>query len=299
MNSKEVHAKIVDFLTKNGPSLPVHIARNGGMDMLFTGAFLSELYNDKTVKMSAMKIGNSSLYFLPGQEEMLEKFISYLPSKEKEACLLLKKEGFLEDAAQHPAIRVALRGIRDFAFPLKTEKGLFWRYLTFQEIAQEKIEKVQQKQIQQQQEPVVVVEQTVLLKPEIPTVEQQTKEEKEELKRIKKQETEQKFLGEVKEFLKRKEILLVSIEEFTKKEVVAKIKVKGDLCVLIAIDKKRPSEEDIVKAYKRALKIDLPFHLLAKGDLNKKMKEMANAYKKMAGFGKMTEFPDSLEQQSF
>ena len=115
--------RIVSFLQTNGPSLPVHIAKAASLSALFSSAFLSELYAEGKIKMSNMKVGSSSLYFIPGQEPALEKFIEYLNQKEKEAFHLLKEKKVLSDEEQVPAIRVALRAIKDFALPLKASLG--------------------------------------------------------------------------------------------------------------------------------------------------------------------------------
>ena len=74
----EIKRKIVSILKFKGPSLPVHIAKQTGQSMLFSSAFLSELVSDKEVKLSHMKVGGSPLYYIPGQEESLEKFSNYL-----------------------------------------------------------------------------------------------------------------------------------------------------------------------------------------------------------------------------
>ena len=80
--------KITSILKLKGPSLPVQIAREIQLSSLFAGALLSELAKEKLIKISHMKVGGSPLYFIAGQEELLEKFHSYLPGKEKEAFLL-------------------------------------------------------------------------------------------------------------------------------------------------------------------------------------------------------------------
>jgi len=108
-NNLNLKEKILSILQKRGPSLPVHIAKEIDLSMLFASAFLSELVSEKKIKISNMKIGNSPIYFLPGQESMLEKFSQYLKSKEKEAFILLKEKKFLKDKNQDPAIRIALR----------------------------------------------------------------------------------------------------------------------------------------------------------------------------------------------
>jgi len=135
-NPLETRSKIISFLKIRGPCLPIHISRETGLSTLFAGAFLSELASDNTVKISNMKVGGSPLYFIPGQESQLENFSNYLQSKEKEAFSILKEKKLLEDRKLEPAIRVALRSIKDFAFPLllnSPEQILFWRFYSLPE----------------------------------------------------------------------------------------------------------------------------------------------------------------------
>lgn len=129
IDAKEVQRKIIETIKKRGPSLPIQIAKDVGISSLFVSAFLSELAGDKQVKISSLKVGGSPLYFISGQEEQLEKFYNYLPSKEAEAFQLLKKEKILKDQDQDPAIRVALRAIKDFAEYFKKDNEAYWKYM--------------------------------------------------------------------------------------------------------------------------------------------------------------------------
>lgn len=142
-NSKD---KILSTIRIKGPSLPVHIAKALETSPLFASAFLSELYSDKEIKMSNMKVGNSPLYYITGQEHLLEKFVNYLNTREKEAFFLLKEKKILNDEKQTPVIRVALRAIKDFAIPIRArinnEPKLFWKY--FQLSEEELREKLQE-----------------------------------------------------------------------------------------------------------------------------------------------------------
>jgi len=125
----DVHNKIIDTLKKRGPSLPIQIAKEVALSSLFVSAFLSELVDDKRVKVSSLKVGGSPLYFLDGQEEQLEKFQKFLHPKESEAFLLLRSSKLLKDSNQDPAIRVALRAIKDFSVGFKVGEDIYWRYL--------------------------------------------------------------------------------------------------------------------------------------------------------------------------
>ena len=80
-----IKRKILSTIRFKGPSLPVHIAREIGMDILFASAFLAELLSEKELKISNMKVGSTPIYFIQGQEPKLEKFSQHLGNKEREA----------------------------------------------------------------------------------------------------------------------------------------------------------------------------------------------------------------------
>ncbi len=129
--------RILSLIKMKGPSLPVQIARGIGVSPLFAGAFLSELYNDKKIKISDMRVGSSPLYYISGQEAMLENFVEHLNAREKEAFYILKRDGILDDDTLSPIIRVALRAIKDFAIPIKVKFNdntkIFWRHFLLSE----------------------------------------------------------------------------------------------------------------------------------------------------------------------
>lgn len=130
-DTSQIKESIIESIRRNGPSLPVHVAKEIETSMLFTSAFLSELLSEQKIVMSHMKVGSSPVYLIKGQEEGLEKYAEqHLKSKEKEAYKLLKEKGFLEDEKEPPPIRVALRAIKDFAFPFEKNGKIIWKYLT-------------------------------------------------------------------------------------------------------------------------------------------------------------------------
>ena len=96
-DTSELKEKILSTFKQRGPSLPVHIAGATGLSILFASAFLSELFSEKKIKISHMKVGSSPIYFLPGQEHLLENFSQYIKGKEKETFLLLKEKKILKD----------------------------------------------------------------------------------------------------------------------------------------------------------------------------------------------------------
>jgi len=124
--------RILSVLRAKGPCLPVQIAKEIDFSPLFASAFLSELKGEGKVKISNMRVGSSPLYYLPGQEGMLEKFSGYLNQREKEAFFHLRDKKVLEDSEQTPVMRVALRAIKDFAHSSKVRVGgeskTYWKY---------------------------------------------------------------------------------------------------------------------------------------------------------------------------
>lgn len=124
---------VIKFLRNNGPSLPVPISKYLEIDTLFTSAFLSELLSEQKIKISSMRVGTSPIYYVPGTEKGLEKYKEHLKSKEKEAYERLKENNFLEDEHEHPAIRVALREIKDFAKSFEKNGKIIWRYYLISE----------------------------------------------------------------------------------------------------------------------------------------------------------------------
>jgi hypothetical protein len=115
--------RIMDVVRRNGPELPIKIAQQLNISHLFIAAFMSELVGEQRLKLSNLKVGSSPLYYIEGQEVQLEKFIEHVNHKEKEAFRILKSNNILLDEEQEPAIRVALRHLKDFAVPLQVRIG--------------------------------------------------------------------------------------------------------------------------------------------------------------------------------
>ncbi len=294
-NTGQIKERITLFIERNGPSLPVHIAKEINTNMIFASAFLSELLSDKKIKISNMLVGNSRLHFLPGQEPQLEKFANHLKSKEREAFELLKQKQILKDSEQHPAIRVALKGIKDFAIPFEKNQELYWKYLTAKipEKETEEIEKEFQKQENKEEKNLASGEKKEIEKekePRYPEESQNKKEKSRKKKKSKKKtssKTNEKFFNLVKKTLAEEEIEIIGIEGFSKKDLTLKINEKGQEKLLIAHNKKRISEEDITKAYKKASELELEFVLMSKGELSKKTSTLINAIKNLSKIKKI------------
>jgi hypothetical protein len=280
---QEKKNKIISFLKIAGPSLPVRIAKTIEMDPVFASAILSELLGSKQIKTSHMKVGASPLYFLPGQEQKLEDHTENLKSIEQEALQKLKENKNLNDENEEPSIRVALRNIKDFATPFKSQDKIMWKY-TF-------AEKEEGKKISSQ---------ITTLQPKEPEVPKAWEEKKEEINKLKqeskkiepifkkqqpikdKQENNNKtFLKKIEDFLEKQNTQIISIEEVDKKKVIAKTKSENQTALLFAFNKKRITEEELMKCYKKAKTSNLPYHIITLGEPTKKMNETIDAYKKL------------------
>jgi len=286
-----IKEKIISSIRRRGPSLPIHVAKEIDTNTIFASAFLSELLSENEIKISNIKVGNSPLYFIQGQEHLLQNFYLHLKNREKEAFLLLKEKKILKDVNQEPVIRVALRQIKDFAIPFKKQEELFWRYFLFspQDIKQEK-----EREIKTKKEIFIPKEK------EQPNEEEQKNYNKELLKKpiiikaknskINKKRTQKKnskFFEKVKEFLSKKEIEILDIESFNKNDLALRIKNKGREEILIAYNKKRINEEDIIKAYKKANELNLNYILLSLGTPLKKFNNLITAIKRLTKIEKI------------
>jgi hypothetical protein len=286
--------RIISFIKRNGPILPVHIAKEMNLSILFASAFLSELVSERKIKISYMKVGSSPIYFIPGQEFLLEKFSEYLKSREKEAFLLLKQKKFLKDENQEPAIKVALRQIKDYAIPFKNEyEEIYWRYFKvnesdFKEEKSKKIEKEETKKEDKKEERKEDKKEE--------TKKEETKEKKSldilnkpKTKKIPKekgrkisQKQNDRFFNKIKEYLNKKSIEILDIESFSKNDLFLRINQNESEKLLAAFNKKRINEKDILKANKKALELDLNYIILSLGEPLKKLTDLIEAIKRLS-----------------
>ncbi|MFH1503443.1 MAG: hypothetical protein ABIE36_02190 [Candidatus Diapherotrites archaeon] len=300
-DTSQIREKILSILRMRGPLLPVHIANETGLSMLFSSAFLSELLSDKKIRISYMKIGSSPIYFLPGHEYQLERYSHHLKSREKDAFLLLKEKKIIKDSKQEPAIRVALRSIRDFAMPFKRNNEIFWRYFTIPESEfREEIEPKKQEIIQGKEpgkrEPIPEKEAE---KPKI--INLNILEKTEETKKLPRKSTtkrkpaqkksiqnkNEKFFNQVKEFLSKEPIEILNIEGFGKDEILLRIKTENEEKLLIAYNKKKISENEIIKANKKASELSLRYIILSMGEPAKKLADLIDSVKNLEKIEKM------------
>ncbi|MFA5952987.1 MAG: hypothetical protein WC812_00165 [Candidatus Pacearchaeota archaeon] len=285
-NPIEIKERIINILKAKGPSLPMQIAKDIGMESLFASAFLSELASEKRIKISNMRVGSSPIYFLEEKKDQLEKFSQYLKDKEKEAFLLLKEKKILKDKEQSPVMRIALRSIKDFSIPFQKNDEIFWRYF---------LEIPENEKLEIKEEPILIKE---IIKEKVPEkIKEQIKEIQREikekpkkvLKKIKKKPTDKndKFFNNVKDFLFSKKIEILDIMGATKNELSLKVIENSEKKILIAINKKRISENELIKSYKTSKEENLPFIILSLGEFPKKLEAIIAASKNLSNIYKL------------
>ena len=302
-NGVQIKEKVLSLIKTNGPILPVFIAQQTGLSILFASAFLSELISDRELKTSNMRVGSSPLYLIPGQEPMLENYSQYLKNKEKEAYLLLKERKFLKDKDLEPAIRVALREIKDFAIAFQKEDNIYWRYLTIPEsefslievkpIPKEVIEKIEEKEVVAEvveiieEEPAEPVLEKEVIKSE---TKKHLKHEKSPVKKTKKQTKEKdknnNFFNKVKEFLTQKQIEILDILEVSVNKIIFKVR-KDEEYIIIAYNKKKLTEQDIINSGKKAQELGLPYKIILFGEPLKRFGNLIEAVKNLKDIEKI------------
>ena len=297
----ELREKIVDIVKAKGPVLPVQISKEIGTNILLASAHLAELTASKRMKISNIKVGGSPLYYLQGQESMLQKFATNLNEKEKKAFDLLSQNKILRDREQEPVIRVALREIKDFAHPLSVSYNnnseLFWKWHLVSDdeasgLIRSKIEPVRQEiaplqevqkeepKVEQKREFVQPIQKT--LKPEQEklkqtAIEKTDKKEKIRKPRIKNKEDE--FLKDLIKFFEKNNIKIINTEIIKKNsemDFVLEIpSVVGSLQYYCkARNKKRIGDSDLSAAYVKGQFRKLPVLVLSPGELSTKAQEM-------------------------
>ncbi|MCX8193928.1 MAG: hypothetical protein N3G19_01010 [Candidatus Pacearchaeota archaeon] len=279
-NVLEKKNKILEILKNKGPSLPSAISREIGVSLLFTSALLSEMINDKLVKCSHLKIGGSPLYYLSGQEIMLENFTKHLQAKEKEIFDLLKEKQVLNEELLEPAHRVAIKNIKDFAFSFKINEDkekVFWR---FHSLNQEDALEIAKK-LSKQKEKITEAEKEI-----------KGEERMKEKEKTEKRDVIEKEIG-IRVRKKDKTELYNKVYEYLKNsgiETFEKINQDGIVCIalinfsfgiikmlIVTSRKKKINEGDLSLAYQEGLSRKMPVLFLINGELTKKAKEYLNA----------------------
>src|SRR3990172_1322250 len=143
--SMEYREKIL-ALAQAQPLLPNTVAKALSTDSIMAGAMLSEMCSKGLLKTSALKVGGSPLYLIPGKEEQLLSHLQSLNEKDRRTVLRLQEEKIIRETESDPLTRVSLASVKDFAKPLTVsyegKQETFWKWfaLTDKE-AEERIRK--------------------------------------------------------------------------------------------------------------------------------------------------------------
>lgn len=297
MHGSLITDRVKQLVRMRGPVIPSQISKEIGTNILLASAILSELASSSDVKISSVKFGGTPLYYVAGQEAKLQNYIASLPQKEKEAFEQLKAASVLRDSALEPAIRVALRQIKDFAKPIEASMDgqveLFWKwYLAPQDEAESAIKKimgVEEKKPETAQQPVPQavsppsqLQQTVLAPQQQTvqpiTIQQVRKQPKPPAKKSAPAVSLTEFSGAVKEFFAKNEIEIISETAAKKAEAEFIVLLPSPVGKLkyccIAKGKKTCTDADISSAVVRGQLNKLPVLLLMRGELTKKAQEL-------------------------
>ncbi len=274
MSNKE---KIIFLIRQKGPCLPSDVYRELETNQLFASAMLGELVSTGVLKVTNLKRSSSPYYYLSEQKEKLQDLSQFLNDKDKMAYDLLKQKLILKDIEQSPLMRVALRAIKDYAFPIQIRYNdqilSFWKwYLLSNKEAEEKIKDILgiTKPEPKKQE----VQKTIPIK----------KIEKEKPKQIPKthKETSTQFLEKLRHYFSKNNITIIEQTPANKKNteidfILELPSAVGKLQYYCkAKSKKKINDADIASAMIQGQQKNLPVLVLIIGDMTKKSQEMLN-----------------------
>ena len=292
----DTNETILAIVKEKGPILPVQVSKEINDNILMTSARLSELLTEKHIKISTIKVGSSPLYYYAGQEVKLQNFADNLQGMEKKAYDLLSRNKILRDSEQEPAIRVALRQIKDFAVPLQVnyenKTDIFWKWylidtkeaeLLIKNKLSPKKETIPKKTLEK---PTEIPQQKKLL--EKPKQETQLRDATKTKKTIAKD----LFSKNTHDFFDKSQISIIETYD-TKKNtemdfIIGLQTTIGNIKYFCkSKNKKKISDSDLSTAIIQAQSKNLPLLFLTNGDMTKKAGEMLNKEFKNITFKKI------------
>ena len=240
---------VINFLRKNGPSLPVEIGKTLGFNSLLTNAVLSDLIIRGQIKRSVKSIGSSFIYYLQGQEDaMRAKLVSELSIQEKNLLQKIKNSVMLPEEQLNAHDRQFINSVRDFIKIIKRDNKNLIALCNTPEPAASK--------------PVIKLEVKQELKPEAIEKETEGDFNSSVINRLKKlgEIINEKVItkGKESEYLLRIKTVLGEQELFVKSK-----------------NKSRVNETDLSMIYTQALKLKKPAILITNGSLTKSAEKWA------------------------
>ncbi len=119
-------------LAQAQPLLPSTVAKALSTNSIMAGAMLSEMCSKGLLKTSALKVGGSPLYLIPGKEEQLLNHLQSLNEKDRRTVIRLQEEKIIRETESDALTRVSLSTVKDFAKPLivtyEGKQETFWKW---------------------------------------------------------------------------------------------------------------------------------------------------------------------------
>lgn len=297
----DIKNRVLSFVKRNGPVLPVQISREIQENSILAGAVLSELIRNKQIMVSKAKIGGSPVYYVSEQKPKLEMLYKHLGQKHREIFDLLKKERVMKDTLMEPWQRVAVREIEDFSVKLTLASSgeVFWKWYAVANAEAENLinEKFPKRQVEEEKAleelKLPKISETLLdlvtsKKTDEPKLEIKKEEAVSPKKNVRKKKvilpeekpelsTELKF---IEEWLAGNGGELIEGEVLRKKkdiEAVASIKSSmGNVHLFVKFkDKKKISDADLSLAQGKARAKNISLLFLSTGELTKKAEKYA------------------------
>ncbi|MBR9678944.1 MAG: hypothetical protein GON13_01640 [Nanoarchaeota archaeon] len=250
---------ILEYVKKNGPSLPVEVSKATNENVLFASAILAGLQSQRLVKTSSRKIGNSSLYYVNGQENIVrERVYPKLNDREKQLLEKIKQVGIIKENELTPAERFFAKDLKDFVERVEEKNEYFLKYFNHQN----QIVNTPQ-----------IIRQTIIE----PVKEQKTLT----IKPVKLDKADDDFTSRVKDFFINKKIRILEKNVIRSgREANFVVEVQSDLMpqkyFVKALKKKTISEKDLGMAWFEFRNKKMPLIYISDGNLSKKAKEFLN-----------------------
>lgn len=256
---------IINYLKEKGPSLPVDVSKATNQEVIFASAILSGMVSQGLVKLTHRRIGNSPLYYVPGQEDRVKSIIyERLSDREKKLVEKIKKTGFVNDSELTPPERFFAGELRDFLDAVELNDEKYWKHFEYSG-------PITNPPAAKEPEPErAIVKLLIEKKPE--------SQERLDLKPVKLDKADDDFTSRVKDFFITRKIRILDKEVIRAgSEANFVVEIQSDLMpqkyFVKARKKKTINEKDLGMAWFEFRDKKMPMLYISNGNLNKKGKE--------------------------
>ncbi|VVB81211.1 Uncharacterised protein [uncultured archaeon] len=263
-------------LAQTSPLLPSGVAKALATNSIMAGAMLSEMCSKGLLKTSALRVGGSPLYLIPGKEEQLLNHLESLNEKDRRTVLKLQQEKIIRHSEADPLTQVSLVQVKDFAKPLtvtyENKQETFWKWFTISDKDAEELIRTKLEGPKAIETPKPAEQKTLTEKPIEKTAP------------VKPKPAAGDFWEQTQTFLTKNSITLTE-------QTTIKKKIEFDLIIELpspvgklsyyckARNKKKITEGDISAAYVQGQIKKLPVIYLTNGELTKQAKEILTQLK--------------------